>query len=124
MSDLTITCRDCAITFAFTEGEQAFFSERGYTAPSRCPNCRRNRRAFTAPSTTSNFTPENHRVIPMVPENPRVIPMSSEPAPAWAPKGQRKSWDGGDSAREAPPKDFTRKRRNRRWTEEDEDDYA
>ena len=40
MSDRTLTCRDCGQTFVFTAGEQAFYSERGYSAPLRCPSCR------------------------------------------------------------------------------------
>lgn len=40
MSDRTLTCRDCGQTFVFTAGEQAFYSERGYSEPLRCPSCR------------------------------------------------------------------------------------
>src|SRR5215204_1988618 len=40
MSDRTLTCRDCGQTFVFTAGEQAFYTERGYSEPLRCPSCR------------------------------------------------------------------------------------
>lgn len=40
MSDRTLTCRDCGQTFVFTAGEQAFYAERGYSEPLRCPSCR------------------------------------------------------------------------------------
>jgi len=40
MSDRTLTCRDCGQAFVFTAGEQAFYSERGYSEPLRCPSCR------------------------------------------------------------------------------------
>ena len=43
--DKTITCRDCGQTFTFTEGEQAFYAERGYSEPQRCPSCRAARKA-------------------------------------------------------------------------------
>ncbi|MGH2535476.1 MAG: CxxC-x17-CxxC domain-containing protein [Thermomicrobiales bacterium] len=45
MSDQTITCRDCGEAFTFTAGEQAFFQERGFTQPQRCPACRSARKA-------------------------------------------------------------------------------
>lgn len=41
MADKSITCKDCGATFIFTESEQAFFAEKGYTNdPTRCPSCR------------------------------------------------------------------------------------
>ena len=45
MSDRTLTCRDCGESFIFTEGEQSFYLERGYTEPQRCPSCRSARKA-------------------------------------------------------------------------------
>jgi CxxC-x17-CxxC domain-containing protein len=41
MQDKTLTCRDCNNQFTFTEGEQEFFAQKGFTnEPSRCPECR------------------------------------------------------------------------------------
>lgn len=48
VEDRTLTCRDCGTRFAFTVGEQAFYSERGFVAPVRCPDCRARRRAANA----------------------------------------------------------------------------
>lgn len=48
MSDRTLTCRDCGNTFTFTAGEQAFYQERGYSEPQRCPACRAARKAERA----------------------------------------------------------------------------
>lgn len=45
MSDRTLTCRDCGEAFTFTAGEQAFYTERGFSEPQRCPACRANRKA-------------------------------------------------------------------------------
>ena len=45
VSDRTITCRDCGEAFTFTAGEQAFYAERGYSEPQRCPSCRAARKA-------------------------------------------------------------------------------
>lgn len=38
--DLQLTCSDCGQDFVFTAADQAFFRERGYSAPKRCKNCR------------------------------------------------------------------------------------
>jgi CxxC-x17-CxxC domain-containing protein len=39
--DKDIVCRDCGRTFTFTEGEQAFYAQKGFTnEPGRCPECR------------------------------------------------------------------------------------
>lgn len=48
MSDKTLVCRECGREFTFTAGEQAFYQERGYTEPGRCPECRQARKAERA----------------------------------------------------------------------------
>ncbi|OPZ90051.1 MAG: hypothetical protein BWY74_02477 [Firmicutes bacterium ADurb.Bin419] len=41
MPDKTLTCKDCNSDFVFTEGEQAFYQEKGFqNEPQRCPTCR------------------------------------------------------------------------------------
>lgn len=46
MADKTIVCKDCGKEFVFTEGEQAFYAEKGFTNdPVRCPECRKARKA-------------------------------------------------------------------------------
>lgn len=45
MSDRTVTCRDCGNAFVFTAGEQAFYTERGFSEPQRCPTCRAARKS-------------------------------------------------------------------------------
>ena len=45
MPDTALTCRDCGQTFTFTSGEQDFYASRGYSEPSRCPDCRAARKA-------------------------------------------------------------------------------
>ena len=46
MTDKTLTCRDCGASFVFTESEQAFYAEKGFTnEPGRCPDCRATRKA-------------------------------------------------------------------------------
>lgn len=45
MPDQTLVCRDCNAEYVFTEGEQAFYQEKGFSAPIRCSECRRRRKA-------------------------------------------------------------------------------
>lgn len=44
IADKTLSCRDCGAAFAYTISEQAFYTERGFLPPSRCPDCRDNRK--------------------------------------------------------------------------------
>lgn len=49
MADKTIVCKDCGNEFVFTEGEQAFYKEKGLEhEPVRCPECRKARKAQRA----------------------------------------------------------------------------
>lgn len=42
MADKTLTCKDCNMEFVFSEGEQAFYKEKGFeNEPQRCPECRK-----------------------------------------------------------------------------------
>jgi CxxC-x17-CxxC domain-containing protein len=50
MADKTLTCRDCGNTFTFTEGEQDFYAQKGYSEPSRCPDCRAAKKAARSDS--------------------------------------------------------------------------
>lgn len=44
-ADSTLTCRDCGQPFTFTTGEQDFYASRGFSEPTRCPDCRAQRKA-------------------------------------------------------------------------------
>jgi CxxC-x17-CxxC domain-containing protein len=44
-ADTTLTCRDCGRAFTFTSGEQEFYASRGFSEPTRCPDCRAQRKA-------------------------------------------------------------------------------
>ena len=45
MTDKTLKCKDCGSDFIFTEGEQAFYKEKGFeNEPQRCPACRKARK--------------------------------------------------------------------------------
>jgi CxxC-x17-CxxC domain-containing protein len=35
-----IECADCKQEFTFTEGEQEFYAEKGFSDPKRCKDCR------------------------------------------------------------------------------------
>jgi len=44
--DKSLRCSDCGQDFAFTAGEQEFYSSRGLqNEPKRCPECRRARKS-------------------------------------------------------------------------------
>ena len=46
MADKMLICKDCSAEFAFTEGEQEFYKEKGFeNEPQRCPDCRRAKKA-------------------------------------------------------------------------------
>ncbi len=45
MADQVITCADCGQEFVFTESEQAFYADRGFTTPRRCAACRAAKKA-------------------------------------------------------------------------------
>jgi CxxC-x17-CxxC domain-containing protein len=45
MQDKTLTCSDCGTQFSFTAREQEFFASKGFSQPSRCPDCRAARKA-------------------------------------------------------------------------------
>jgi DNA replicative helicase MCM subunit Mcm2 (Cdc46/Mcm family) len=46
MADKTLVCKDCGNEFVFTEGEQQFYAEKGFTnEPTRCKECRTNKKA-------------------------------------------------------------------------------
>jgi len=44
-ADSTLNCRDCGQAFTFTSGEQDFYASRGFSEPSRCPDCRAARKS-------------------------------------------------------------------------------
>lgn len=45
MPDKVLICKDCNSEFIFTEGEQAFYKEKGFqNEPQRCPDCRKARK--------------------------------------------------------------------------------
>lgn len=45
MADKTLICKDCNVEFIFTEGEQAFYQEKGFdNEPQRCSECRKARK--------------------------------------------------------------------------------
>jgi CxxC-x17-CxxC domain-containing protein len=48
VADKTLTCSDCGMEFQFTEREQAFYAEKGFSDPRRCASCRASRKAARA----------------------------------------------------------------------------
>ncbi len=50
-----LTCSDCGQTFTFTQQEQEFFQEKGFSEPKRCKNCRQQRKAERAGSQRNGY---------------------------------------------------------------------
>jgi CxxC-x17-CxxC domain-containing protein len=48
LQDKVLTCSDCGQEFTFTAREQEFFTQKGFTNPTRCPSCRAARKAARA----------------------------------------------------------------------------
>ena len=44
-ADKILTCADCSQQFVFSESEQDFYAQRGFTEPRRCPSCRAARKS-------------------------------------------------------------------------------
>jgi NAD-dependent SIR2 family protein deacetylase len=42
--DKTLKCVGCGKNFLFTEAEQKFYEEKGFTEPKRCKECRQERK--------------------------------------------------------------------------------
>lgn len=42
--DKTIRCIQCDSEFLFTEREQKYYQDRGFSIPKRCPDCRKERK--------------------------------------------------------------------------------
>lgn len=40
MENVTVTCKDCGVTFDITPGEQEFYKSRNWELPKRCKDCR------------------------------------------------------------------------------------
>ena len=55
-TDRTLTCADCAQEFVFSASEQQFYTDRGFSDPRRCPNCRRARKAQRGAGTGGGYT--------------------------------------------------------------------
>ena len=54
--DKTLSCADCNQEFVFTASEQAFFAERQFSEPRRCPSCRAARKASRGDTGGSGYS--------------------------------------------------------------------
>ncbi|MBQ7625513.1 MAG: zinc-ribbon domain containing protein [Rhodocyclaceae bacterium] len=71
--DKTLPCKTCGNHFIFSAGEQAFFAEKGFQPPQRCPRCR-NARKDSGKASRSSFTATCARC-----GRPAHLPFSPEP---------------------------------------------
>ncbi len=44
MADQELNCSDCSNSFVFTDQDQAFYEEKGFSPPKRCKPCREARK--------------------------------------------------------------------------------
>ena len=44
-----LTCADCGVEFEFSDSEQQFFAEKGFSPPRRCRSCRAAAKAARGP---------------------------------------------------------------------------
>jgi CxxC-x17-CxxC domain-containing protein len=42
--DMELECGDCGVTFVFSAEDQEFYSQKRYSNPKRCPDCRAQRK--------------------------------------------------------------------------------
>lgn len=75
--DQQMTCADCGAEFTFAASEQAFYADKGFSAPKRCPDCRQKKkderranRQFTKVTCASCGTETE---VPFVPRNDRPV---------------------------------------------------
>lgn len=45
LQDMTLNCKDCSQSFVWTADEQEFYSQKNFSAPLRCKDCRAKARA-------------------------------------------------------------------------------
>jgi len=58
MPDKMLVCKDCGASFEFTENEQNFYAEKGFTnEPTRCKSCRAARKAGGGSSSPKEMYP-------------------------------------------------------------------
>ena len=81
--DKVLKCVDCGSEFVFTARDQAFYQERGYSAPRRCRVCRDKRKSGQTPTLGAAPSPG---YAPGKPAASR--PADEQTAPA-APAGQQ-----------------------------------
>lgn len=47
--DKVLVCRECRREFRFSQAERQFYEQKGFSEPTRCPDCRKARRWITEP---------------------------------------------------------------------------
>ena len=107
--DVTVSCRDCKVDFLYTGGEQRFFVEKGFSAPTRCKACREARKAekATTGGPSVQTTPPRNRPAP------EVINLRTGSGPVPAPSFDQK-----------PPKEAGRKPQKGRRSRQDYEDWG
>ena len=65
--DKTLNCKDCGRDFEFTESEQEFYAEKGFTnEPGRCPECRAARKSERNGNSGGGYGRQERQMFPAV----------------------------------------------------------
>ena len=82
----TAVCAACGNRFDISYGEKAFFEQKGFELPKRCPNCRKNdvsaKNTHASQSSTSFFDTSFFNSVPQTPFQPQSAPPAKPKAPA------------------------------------------
>jgi CxxC-x17-CxxC domain-containing protein len=71
MADKNIICADCRDEFSFSESEQQFYADKGFTEPKRCASCRRSRKAARENGESSSYSQPRDAYSAPLPGSPR-----------------------------------------------------
>lgn len=69
MENKKIKCKDCGREFDFTVGEQKFFTEKGFSDPVRCKECRNKKKNNQTTTNTGMSEDEIERILKSWREN-------------------------------------------------------
>jgi hypothetical protein len=61
MTDIEITCEECKLPFTLNAAAQEYYSQTGYTQPTRCESCEAQRRKAKASEKASRRPPKRRR---------------------------------------------------------------
>lgn len=98
--DQQITCSDCGKTFVFSVRDQQYYSERGFSAPKRCRDCRQKRKTG-GPARGEVRAPAGGE--PVSSSSPTAARSPAPPSEAAPPSAEPRASADGESAASSRP---------------------